>query len=295
MKILKQCPSCSQKEFTTHLNCKDHTVSKINFKLNKCKNCDLIFTNPRPKDQDLNKYYESEDYISHNSSKKGIFNYLYRFIRKITIKQKIKMLGSQKGLLLEIGSGTGDLLKACIEAGWDGIGIEPSAKARKVALKTHQLELHADIKGLQIQPKSVDYIMMWHVLEHVPHLKEMIKILKKYIKKDGKIIIAAPNCASLDAKIYKEHWAAYDVPRHLSHFQKGSMEKLLGQFEMKVVKYKPMLFDSYYISMLSEKNKNGKIKFIKSGLIGMLSNLNAMIINKEYSSLIYMIKENKAV
>ena len=129
------------------------------------------------------------------------------------------------------------------------------------------------------------------MLEHVPNLEDYILKLKSLIKPNGILVVAVPNYKSYDAIYYKQFWAAFDVPRHLWHFSKKSIQLLFSDVKMNVVKIKPMLFDSFYVSLLSETYKTGKSNFIKAFYIGFLSNLKALA-TKEYSSLIYIIKNS---
>ena len=135
---------------------------------------------------------------------------------------------------------------------------------------------------------------MWHVLEHVPNLQEYIANLKRIVKPTGTIIIAVPNYKSYDAKYYNRFWAAYDVPRHLWHFSKTSIKRLFLDVDMELKKVKPMWFDSFYVSLLSEKYKNGKMSFVKGFFIGFVSNVSGLF-NKEFSSHVYIIKNNQNV
>jgi 2-polyprenyl-3-methyl-5-hydroxy-6-metoxy-1,4-benzoquinol methylase len=291
MKKIENCPNCDSKEQTKFLNCIDNTYSKETFTIVKCSKCDLAFTNPIPEIKDLGKYYESKEYISHTNNNKGWFNTLYQIARLINIKSKLKTIGYKKGNLLEIGSGTGELIDACKKAGWKTTGIEPSMKARKNAKDNLNLELFEHIDQAKLKDKSQDIIMMWHVLEHIPNLKETTQKINRLLKDDGRLIIAVPNYKSYDANHYKENWAAYDVPRHLLHFNKNTMAKVLNRAGLKVVKTKAMWLDSLYVSMLSEKIKTGERNPIKAIGIGIASNLKGLLKTKEYSSLIYIAKK----
>jgi predicted SAM-dependent methyltransferase len=291
MKQIKSCPNCDQKNFTTQIKCTDHTVSKASFTLSQCTSCELIFTNPRPAEKELGTYYKSEEYISHTNNKKGWFNKLYQLARKINIKSKLNIIGNLKGELLEIGSGTGDLLNACKKVGWSVKGVEPNLTARNNAKQNFGLDLFETLEQAKIEDKSQDTIMMWHVLEHVPNLKEITQKINNLLNDSGKLIIAVPNHESLDAKYYKQHWAAYDVPRHLLHFNKKSMANTLKNAGFEIINIKPMTLDSFYVSMLSEKIRSGNKNPIKAITIGMTSNIHSFLFNKEYSSLIYIAKK----
>lgn len=265
----------------------DFTVSKENYSILLNKEFDLLVTQPVP--ENLEKYYESEDYISHTDSKKSLFDKVYQFVKNHTLKQKLKLLNSfntEEKTVLDIGAGTGDFLSVCKNNSWKTVGVEPSKQAREIALKKGII-LQEDV--VKYQNKQFDVITMWHVLEHVPNLVDYINQLKKLLKPNGVLVIAVPNYKSYDAKHYKEFWAAYDVPRHLWHFSKTAIKKLFALVEMKVVNILPMKFDAYYVSLLSEKYKSGKMKPITAFLIGVRSNLKANR-TKEHSSHIYIIK-----
>lgn len=293
MNTIENCPVCQSKQFTTHINCVDDTVSRETFRISKCEKCAFLFTNDIPKNEELGKYYQSEEYISHSNSSKGLFNKLYKLVRSITLKQKVNLLGKETGVLLEFGSGTGELLAVCQAKGWKCIGVEPEEKARKQARKNHKLELAETSEKIELTENSTDRIMLWHVLEHIPNLQETLGNFKHWLKKEGELLIAVPNHKSWDAKYYQENWAAYDVPRHLYHFDKNSMSTLLSQHDLEITKIKPMWFDAFYVAMLSEKIKSGQKKLLKGTIIGLLSNLRALFGNQEFSSQIFIIRHKK--
>ena len=251
----------------------------------------MLITHPQPSLENLGKYYESEDYISHTDNKRSLFEKLYHFIKSIALKNKLNLINSlqpNKGRILDIGAGTGDFLSVAKNDGWQTIGVEPSERAKSTAInkgisfveQTSELENH-----------SFDMISMWHVLEHVPDLDKQIKELKRLLKPTGTLIIAVPNFKSFDAKHYGKFWAAYDVPIHFWHFSKTAIKLLFEKEEMKLEKVLPMKFDSFYVSLLSEKYKSGKMNFVKAFFIGLQSNWKAKN-NFEYSSHIYILKNN---
>ena len=266
----------------------DHSVSKEVFDLHHNPEFDMLITFPKPSLEKLPSYYESDDYISHTDGKRSLFEKMYHFVKGIALKKKLKLINSQsqKGKLLDIGAGTGDFLAVANSDGWQTVGIEPSTKAKEIAIKKG-VNFTPDLASLE--SNSFDIITMWHVLEHVPNLEEYISELKRLIKPSGTIIIAVPNFKSYDAKYYGEFWAAFDVPRHLWHFSKTAIQKLFAKQNLKLVEVLPMKFDSFYVSLLSEKYKNGKMNFLKAFWIGFKSNQYGNR-KKEYSSHIYMIK-----
>ena len=273
------------------LTVKDYSVSQEIFDLYHDAKLDMLITSPQPSLEKLGKYYESVDYISHTDSKRSLFEKAYHFVKTIALKNKLNLINSlqpNKGSILDIGAGTGDFLSVAKENGWHTIGLEPSEKAKAIA-KKKGVSFVEDTS--ELGDHSFDVISMWHVLEHVPNLENQIKELKRLLKLNGTLIIAVPNFKSFDAKHYGKFWAAYDVPIHFWHFSKTAIKMLFEKEEMKLVKVLPMKFDSFYVSLLSEKYKTGKMNYIKAFFVGLQSNWEAKK-NFEYSSHIYILKNN---
>lgn len=291
MEILSACPICNSSQTKLFLVCKDNTVSHETFNIVECISCGFKFTNPRPEKEKLGAYYISEEYVSHSNTKKGFVNSAYQMVRKYTLLKKLQLISkfNKTGKILDIGCGTGEFLKTFKDAKWDTLGIEPSPDVRKMAIENYGLDIREEAEIKNLETASFDVITMWHVLEHVPDLNERIEDLKRLIKPNGIIIIAVPNCTSLDAKIYKESWAAYDVPRHLYHFSPKDIETVFKKHDLKVFRILPMIFDSFYVSMLSEKYRTGKSNIIRAMWNGLRSNISALKSGKTYSSQIYLI------
>lgn len=290
MLTLEKCLVCGSNQFEPFLVCKDHTVSKEDFNIVSCKACGFKFTNPRPEDSVIGEYYKAEEYISHTNTNKGVVNKLYHMVRSRTLKKKLSLIKSYvpRGTILDYGCGTGMFLSVCKSAGWETYGMEPDDNARKIASQTNA-NLFSDKSKIQtyITDAKFNVITLWHVLEHVTDMSETLSFFKHRLAKDGILVIAVPNHISYDAHYYNEHWAAYDVPRHLHHFEKKSMKTLLENNGFLLRETLPMKFDSFYVSMLSEKYKTGATKLIKAFLVGLKSNLKANSSDK-FSSTIYV-------
>lgn len=284
----KNCPLCGQTEFENHLLCEDYTVSHEKFQIVSCKSCEFKFTNPIPKLSDLGNYYKSENYISHSNTKKGLISKLYHLVRNYTLKQKLNLVSSyvSRGTILDYGCGTGMFLNVCQKNGWQTLGFEPDEDARKIAV---EMGIKIVLDKAEIN-QSFNAITLWHVLEHVSDLNETLSFFNQHLDKGGVLIIAVPNHTSYDAGYYKEFWAAYDAPRHLYHFEKKSMESLLSKFGFSLVQTKPMKFDSFYVSLLSEKYEHGKTNYFSAFWTGLKSNLLAKKA-ENYSSVIYIFKK----
>ena len=268
---------------------KDYAFTKEDFTILFDENNQCLKTTPQPDKLAIEKYYQSEDYISHTDSKKNTIEKLYHFVRTYSLKRKYKLIAKNykaKGCILDVGCGTGDFLQTMQRYGWDVTGFEPSTKAAKIA-KSKDINLMNDLS--YIPDHYFDVITMWHVLEHVHDLEKQIQELKRLLKPNGLLLVAVPNYKSLDSQYYGTYWAAFDAPRHLWHFSKKSITHLFGRVGMQVIKIKPMYFDSFYVSLLSEKYKSKYINYVVAFGVGLLSNINGWL-TKEYSSHIYLIK-----
>lgn len=270
-------------------NVKDFLVSGESFTLKYDQERKMLITSPQPSEKELSRYYESENYISHTDSDKGLFAWMYQTVKKYSLTKKVEVINSfQKipGNVLDIGAGTGDFLIAAKKNGWNVQGVEPNNKARNLASEKGIALLNdiSDYKGIQF-----DVVTLWHVLEHLPNLDDVLVDIEALVKPNGTLIIAVPNYNSYDAKYYKQYWAAYDVPRHLWHFSKGSFASFFSE-KIILKKTKPMIFDSFYVSLLSEKYKKRTNFSMKAILVGFWSNVSA-VFSKEYSSHIYCFKK----
>ena len=276
-----------------YLDVKDHSVSGEQFQLFYNTELDMLETFPQPIEDHLGQYYKTEDYISHTDSKRNILEYVYHFVRQITLKRKVKLISKHVNSgkeLLDIGCGTGDFLYSALKNGWRVSGIEPNEKARAIAnAKTNDAVSNSD-KLFKFENNRFDVITLWHVLEHLPNLEKHIDTINRLLKPGGILIIAVPNFKSYDAQYYKSFWAAYDVPRHLWHFSKSTVVKLFSKYNFELLKTKPMLFDSFYVSLLSEKYKSGSMNPLKAFWVGLRSNINGKR-TKQYSSHIYILKK----
>ncbi len=271
-----------------YLKTKDFSVTGESFELHLDAALDMLVTHPQP--QNLERYYESEAYISHTDSRSSFTDKLYQYIKRYSLRKKTQLIENQidkSKNLLDIGAGTGDFLIQAKSDGFEVAGIEPNERARTNAARKG-IQLQSDYAGVANQ--KFDVITLLHVLEHLPNLNEQLNQINNLLKENGIVVVAVPNFKSYDAKHYGSFWAGYDAPRHLWHFSKTAIKKIFDRHEMEVVSIRPMIFDSFYVAMLSEKYKGNRLQLINAFLVGLWSNIRAWS-SKEYSSLIYIIKK----
>ncbi len=287
------CPVCKSRDLKLFQSCEDHTVSHETFTIFRCEVCGLGITSPRPDEEQLVKYYQSDEYISHSGKTSGGVGVLYRIARLFALrwKRKIVSVKCSGKTILDFGCGTGEFLHNLKEYGWGVEGVELSDIGQKKSSTLLGQQIHTTLS--EIGNKQFDVITAWHVVEHIAGLNATLEQLKNNLKKDGTIFIAVPNYESADSRYYQQHWAGYDVPRHLWHFTKNSMTKLLTEHGFSLITIKPMKLDSFYVSMLSEKYRSKNPSAVKNLLGGFLSGLRSNLAAREqnnYSSLIYIAK-----
>lgn len=290
----QSCPVCDSKAISKVLAAVDHTVSGESFEIWQCAGCSLRFTQDVPASNEIGKYYKSENYISHTETSKGLVNWLYLQVRKYTLSGKRKLIekitGVKRGTMLDIGAGTGAFVNYMQSNGWRAEGLEPDDAAIRRAAAVYGLQLKSSSELFNLDTGKYDAITMWHVLEHVHDLHGYIEQLKRIIKPGGRIFIAVPNYTCYDAGHYNAAWAAYDVPRHLYHFSPASMNTLMQEHGCIIENSHPMWFDSYYVSLLSEKYLTGSSSLFKGFWNGFKSNSRAVSHHRKASSVIYVIR-----
>ncbi|MBL7924858.1 MAG: class I SAM-dependent methyltransferase [Bacteroidia bacterium] len=289
--LLSACPVCHATVFRPFLEVEDFTVSHEKFELVECVSCSLVFTNPRPSAEEIGKYYQSSEYISHTNSSKGLMNKAYQWARRRAIAGKLKVLESldpQPRTLLDYGCGTGEFLAAAKSKGWVCAGLELDEGARNLARKNHSINVD-EPKHLKSLPSGqFGAITLWHVLEHVHELQETVSQLRRCLSSKGVLIIAVPNRTSYDAVKYGRHWAAYDVPRHLYHFSRKPMQQLMENAGFTCHSIQPLFFDPFYIALLSGKYKSGSSNPLTAAFTGWQTTIKGKSDLEKNSSLLYL-------
>ncbi len=271
------CSLCESKNLTFFTETKDYSFSKEKFSLFLCSVCGVLITKPFPKN--TSEYYDKENYLSYKK-KSSFFGKTYSLVQKVNNLLKFWFLKRyNKGSLLDFGAGSGEFVNEAKKRGFLAYGYEPINK-------TTNDSVFDDLKKISV--REFDVITLWHVIEHTKRPLFLLEKLKKRLNKKGIICVAVPNQDSFDASYYGKRWAGYDVPRHLYHFNEKSFLFLLKKTGFVLLEKKPLFFDSFYVSMISEKNKKNPFWMIYGFIIGLISNILALY-NKKYSSIIYII------
>ena len=286
MEKLTNCPVCLHNSLENSKEVLDHFGNGELFHLDLCTHCQTLITNPRPTQKDIGAYYQTNSYVSHGESKGKLFDAIYSNVQKSNLRYKKKLIEkyTEAKSLLDYGCGAGAFLTYMKKQGYHVQGVEPDTTARHLA--SAKLTVHPDLTN--IRSETFDVITLYHVLEHVHQLDELMNNLKRMLHTKGTLHIALPNYRSADAQHYQNHWAGYDVPRHLYHLNQKGVQALAKRNELKISAIYPLKFDSYYVSLLSEQYKKSRFAPIKAFWHGYRSNLKAKSTG-EFSSLIYIL------
>jgi ubiquinone/menaquinone biosynthesis C-methylase UbiE len=289
------CPLCSSEKIALHLSCNDHFISRKDFAIFNCSDCGFLFTQDYPEETEIGQYYESGNYISHSNTSEGFSNKLYRVARVIMLRRKKRLIGKithlNRGTILDIGSGTGYFASTMKRAGWQTRGIEINEKARSFSITNFELEVDPPERITAYESNSFDCITLWHVLEHFHDPFRYISEIYRLLKPGGVCIVALPNSSSLDAKSYKQFWAAWDVPRHLWHFQPVTFRIFAEKSGFILENLKILPLDVFYISLLSERYKGSGMVFFKAMSKASFFSFMSVFNRNRSSSVIYILRK----
>ena len=181
-KQITTCNYCECDDLNSILKVKDLSITKESFELLECFCCGLIHTNPQPEPQEIGKYYQSEDYVSHTDTKSGLINSLYHIARNWTLNRKLNIIKKyhRNSSLLDIGCGTGYFAKHMKENGYEVSVMEPDKEAASKAFEKLQVQPFQSLKEVT---GKYEVITMWHVFEHVHDINETFKKLNLYFTK----------------------------------------------------------------------------------------------------------------
>lgn len=292
---ITSCPLCGAQKFSPVHTCIDYTVSQESFELYSCNECSFTFTQNFPSEEFMDSYYESEDYIAHSNTKKGIVSLFYHWVRAITLRQKARLIKREypqkTGVLLDFGAGTGHFAHKMHKKQWEVEAFEKSKKARTVARARLGIHLKEEKAIDLLAPNSIDVITLWHVMEHLQDINGFFEKFNELLIEQGLLIVAVPNPTSYDANYYKEKWAAYDVPRHLWHFSPTTMQRWGIKHGFVLAAHYPMPFDGFYVSILSEKNQKHFCSILRGFYVGLKGFLQSLAKKERSSSMIYVFRK----
>ena len=236
------------------------------FRVVQCKNCGLVYVNPRPSQEKIKPFYPKE-YSAHQrfEAKRSLLRRTKDLLKKwFRIKRRAIFIPLKKGKILDIGCGSGKFLSQFKNRGWKCWGVEPSPAAAQRAKKLGLDIFAGDLLEANYPENFFDLITLNHVFEHLFNPNEILLEISRILKPDGILRIYLPNIQSLVARIFKSYWFNLDIPRHLYHFSPKTLGKILVKngFRLKKIKY-----------VSSTAGVLGSLQYLTGGRMGIKINL----------------------
>ncbi len=241
-------------------------VTQDEFTIVRCRQCGLIYLNPRPSKDLLGSYYPTvyyppvqakvrpqvqqqaknffakmkrwvlEDYYGYPSPVSAGWSRIVRRILLWPDKTLRELKGRHplpwrgEGKVLDVGCGAGGNLKTLQDQGWEPHGIEISEVAAAHARELVTGNIHTGtLESAPFSPQSFDLVFMSHSLEHLPSPVDALRRVHRLLKDDGLLVVSVPNVSSLEFKLFGRWWFPLDPPRHFYHFDKRSLSGFFTQ------------------------------------------------------------------
>ncbi|MBT8326895.1 MAG: class I SAM-dependent methyltransferase [Bacteroidia bacterium] len=292
--IINTCPVCKGEKFKPSIAVPDWLVSNETFNIVACESCDFRFIENAPLPENAGKYYETEEYVEHSDTKKGLVNIIYHFARKRMMKYKQRLISDVTigKKLLDIGSGSGYFLNYMKNQNYNVTGVEISDKAVKLCKEKYDITAFSPTQLINGEiSESFDVVTMWHVFEHVYSYDEYFERLHSGLSDNGTLIIAMPNHQCFEASYYGKYWNGYDTPRHLWHFVPDTFRRFVEARGFKLVKMKKLPLDPFYNSMISASYKKRFTFLPFTFFIGLISWFMALFSFQKSSSIVYFLQK----
>lgn len=271
-----RCPLCGAERAELYAEAPDRFLPKSGelYPLRRCVQCNMVYLNPRPREADSGRFYEHAEYLPFASltPNRSVLARLYDLLRRANLNWKRRVVtdclqraegGGQRAKgrlplatchLLDVGCGTGEFLAVMKAAGWQVEGLERDERAAVWAREHHQISLATgSVEQLSASTQQYDIVTLWHVLEHLYDPGQALEIIARRLRENGVLLIAVPNIAGIDARVYKSNWVALDAPRHVNHFSLDTLARLGSKHGLTLRWWRQLPLDAFFNALMSEK------------------------------------------
>jgi len=291
------CLVCNSKGELLYKKLKDQLFSVSGeWNLSVCPKCRLVWLNPYPQPQELDKIYKT--YYTHQKRSVNFLDPLSQYLEKHVfaalgyrdiLKRKyigignipilreyiglgiLKINSSWGNRLLDVGSGNGEFLYKMKKLGWNAEGVETDLKAAEFTKKQYDLVVyHGTLSQVALPADYYDVVTLSHVIEHVFDPEEVLMECKRILKPGGRIILITPNTQSLSHRIFKRNWRGFEVPRHIAIFSVDNMRLLVKKVGFKSDTLTSTARVSRYLYSTSVHMKQGRFAIGAGGNRGYL-------------------------
>ena len=243
MDYLTKCLACNSSNFAAFEQtiAMMHQNSPTKYNFDRCKDCGLVFLNPRMDETELGQFYTAS-YLPYRVEEAwGKYASFVKKDQEQIDKARVQRLIKHSRLsaqsrILDIGCGKPTFLSSLrksTEANLIGLDFSDegwkndSDSYRNIDLRTGEI---ADLSN----EKTMDIITMWHYLEHDYQPQQHLKQLLNYSHADTRLIIEVPNFNSYTRKKFGKHWSGYHTPRHTALYSPKNIELMLKNSGWKV-------------------------------------------------------------
>jgi len=233
------------------------------FNVVTCRQCSLSRTSPRPTLESLPaaypQQYDPYSKAPKHAPPKGLLRWsLVNFldyplgdkapaiVRALGRPLAMRVLNKRRNLgylpyrgegkLLDFGCGAAGYVAKMAAAGWDAQGMDMSAQAveagRNAGLTIHQ----GTLPGSDLGGQLFDVVTMWQAIEHVPSPTRTLSAINDILKPGGRLLVVCPQFDSRAADKFGACWYALDLPRHLTHFTRATLQAQIESAGFKVEK-----------------------------------------------------------
>jgi len=245
---VESCPLCGGSRSTLFRRI-PRTAGEIGgpFDLRKCRECALVFVDPRLSDETLTRLYDADYYFSTGWPYGSVASQVIELIQ--TMRRRRVERHVQSGSLLDIGSGSGRFVHHMARHGWQATGIDFSPAAQAFACRNGGGNRNGNGNGNgnvgrflcgslddhDFSPGSFDLITLWQVLEHIGEPRPLMRRSHELLRRGGLFVASVPNIEGLSSRLTGERWWGLDVPRHLVHYAPDTLRRGLEQAGFRVI------------------------------------------------------------
>ena len=250
------CPLCGSDESREELRSRDFLYSREEFTVTSCRKCGLKYTNPRIAEAHIARYYfpgyaSCTSEVAPRKTRKFIARIGKRF-GDINGEALAELRSVRARSVLEIGPGSGVMLRDLKTQGFDVVGIETDSD-RVRAIRENEIPCYQgsleDVMG-SLKPRSFDAAVLCHVFEHLYRPRETLDNIRSLLREGGIIYLVLPDSGSIEARLFGKYWRGLDLPRHIVHYDSRKMETLLTGSGFEIVKSGNCTFPSSFVESI---------------------------------------------
>jgi len=213
------------------------------FDVVRCRNCQLVYVNPRPRQDAILRYYSGYRPAGAggpcpSAKDRRRFRLWLRTITGNRLKVALANMNVPRwfclerdtpGAVIDIGCGEGGVLRELSKQGWETYGIELDEQAAKRAAEVTPNVFCGQLERASLPSNRFDLAIFHHSLEHLPQPLASLREVRRVLKEGGEVLIEVPNLQSPQARVFGQRWVGWDLPRHLYHFSALTLKQMLEE------------------------------------------------------------------